>query len=449
MHATRLLWFGVLLGAAASTSGAAAPGRGTARPSSTPPPAAVVSALLVSPEAPELEARPALVERLRETPHDYFRFVSRPFAEAVCRLFADVRGGLPDVNLHGDAHVEQYAVTSLGHGLTDFDDSAQGPYVVDLVRFGVSLELVSLEKGWAGAGGAIGDFLRGYRDALVDPGLERPPRRTIRRARAEFTFDHALALRRVEELMDSAPVRPSELETDFQSYAAGMRAQAPLLPAGFFRIKKAGRLTTGIGSALDEKYLLRVEGWTTGEEDDQVLEAKLVHALADTGCLHTDAGFARVAIGMSLVARSSFPFSGFFAHGQRVFWVHGWTDDYVELRVESSFPDPEDLREVAYDVGNQLGRAHPEPLPGRAPPAGLRSLLLASTRANEGRIHRAVDELTEAIVEAWKTFRRETGPRLAAPDVAPGRVGRGGRPVAPRSRPGRPNEETPSGVEEP
>jgi uncharacterized protein (DUF2252 family) len=61
--------------------------------------------------------------------------------------------------------------------LTDFDDSARGPYVIDLVRFGVSLELAAL-------------------------------------------------------------------------------------------IKNAGRLKTGIGSALDEKYLLRVEGWTEREDDD-------------------------------------------------------------------------------------------------------------------------------------------------------------------------------------
>jgi hypothetical protein len=437
VHAARLLWLGVLLGAVASTSGATAPRTRTARSLSTPAPAAIVTALSVSPGTPELEARPALVEKLGETPHNYFRFVNRPFSEAVCRLFADVRSDLPDVSLHGDAHIEQYAVTSLGRGLTDFDDSAQGPYVVDLVRFGVSLELIAREKGWPGAGGAIDDFLRGYRDALVDPGLERPPLMTLRRAHAGFTFDHRLALRRVEALMDSAPVRPSELETDFQSYAAGVRAQMPLLPATFFHIKKVGRLTTGIGSGLDEKYLLRVEGWTHGEDDDEILEAKLVHALADTGCLHSDAGFERVAIGMSLVAGAPFPFSGFFAHGQRVLWVHGWTDDYVELRVESSFPDPEDLREVAYDVGSQLGRAHPKPRPGRVPRAGLRSLLLASVCTNEARIRRSVDELAEGIIEAWRRFRRETGPWLAH-DVPPGTAGDGRRLGARRSRPGKP-----------
>ena len=394
---------GVLLGVAASP----APGGAAARPAIPAAPAAVVAALRVSPEAPELKARPALVGRLRETPHNYFRFVNRPFSGAVCRLFDDVRASLPEVNLHGDAHVEQYAITSLGRGLTDFDDSSRGPYVIDLVRFGVSLELAARENGWGGAGGAIDDFLRGYRDALVNPSFERPPRRTVRRARAGFAFDHGVALGRAEALMDSDPVDPSELQGAFQSYATAMRTQTPRPPASFFRIKKAGRLKIGIGSALDEKYLLRIEGWTKGEGDDQILEAKLVHALSDSGCVHPDAGPGRVSLGMSLIARASFPYSGLLARGDRSFWIHGWTDDYVELSIESSFPEPLDLQQVAYDVGIQLGRAHPKEGLGKVPPRGVRTLLLESVRTNEDRIRRAVGELTEATVQAWSAFRGE------------------------------------------
>jgi hypothetical protein len=405
MRTARLCSFVILFGAVASTPGAAAPSRAVARPSI---PAAVVEVLRVSPEGSELKAHPALVARLRETPHNYFRFVSRPFSEAVCRMFDDVRGSLPDVNLHGDAHVEQYAVTSLGRGLTDFDESARGPYVIDLVRFGVSLELAARENGWRAAGGALDDFLRGYRDALSNPSIERPPQPTIRRALAGFAFDHGLALRRAQALMDSDPVSPSELAADFQGYVTARRAQTPALPASFFRIKKAGRLKIGIASALDEKYLLRIEGWTPGDDDDQILEAKEVHALSDTGCVHTDAGPGRVPLGMSLIASKPFLFSGLFGHGDRFFWVHAWTDDYVELSIELAFPEPRDLRQVAYDVGSQLGRAHPKEGPGKNSPRGFRTLLLESTRANEARIRRSIDDLTEATVEAWKAFRGET-----------------------------------------
>lgn len=393
----RLSLCGTILGVAATA---------WATPDSGAAPTAVAAALRVSPEGPDLKARPALVEQLRETPHNYFRFVNRLFSEAVCRLFGDVRGSLPDVNLHGDAHVEQYAVTSLGWGLTDFDDSARGPYVIDLVRFGVSLELASRQKGWGRANGAVDEFLRGYRDALSNPVVDRPPGRTLRSALAEFAFDHDLALRRAEALVDADPVSPSELEEDFQTYVATMLMRTPSLPATFFRIKVAGHLRSGIGSALDEKFLLRIEGRTEAEADDEVLEAKLVRVICHTGCVHAD-GPERVPLGMSLIARTSFPYSGFFIHGGRSFWVHGWTDDYVELSIESALPTPADLRQIAYDVGTQLGRAHPEERPGKAAPRDTRARLLDSTRANEGRIRQAIDELTEATLAAWRAFRGE------------------------------------------
>jgi hypothetical protein len=107
---------------------------------------------------------------------------------------------------------------------------------------------------------------------------------------------------------------------------------------------------------------------------------------------------------MLLVARAPFPLSGVFVHGGRPFWVHGWTDDYVELDVESSFPDARDLQQVAYDVGTQLGRAHARRDSGRSA-ARLRTALLASTNRNEARIRCAIDELAEASLEAWRSFR--------------------------------------------
>jgi hypothetical protein len=111
---------------------------------------------------------------------------------------------------------------------------------------------------------------------------------------------------------------------------------------------------------------------------------------------------------MSLIARAPFPFSGLFVHGDRSLSVHGWTDDYVGLSIESSFPKPRDLRQVTYDVGTQLGRAHPKEGPGKVSPPAFRASLLESTRTNEGRIRRAIEELAEATVEAWRAFRGET-----------------------------------------
>ena len=55
---------------------------------------------------------------------------------------------LPVVRLHGDAHVEQFAIAQDAWGLDDFDDSARGPAAVDIVRFLGSIELVARQRSW-------------------------------------------------------------------------------------------------------------------------------------------------------------------------------------------------------------------------------------------------------------------------------------------------------------
>jgi len=395
----------------ATVSSESAPHRDTDSPTLR----AVVAALRVSPQAPELRAHPALVDRLRETPQSYFRFVTRPFTQAVCAQFHHDRDDFPEVNLHGDAHLEQYAVTSLGRGLTDFDESARGPSFIDLVRFGVSLELAAREKDWPGEGPrSFGAFLGGYREALQNPDIDNPAPPVVTRARDAFARDHRRALSRADAMIDSDPVPASEIEADSRDYVTQMLADWEGMPASFFRIKKAGRPTLGIGSALDEKYLFRIEGWSEKADDDQILEAKLVRPLSDVDCVGTEQGPERVPRGMTLIADAPFPFSGLFTHRSRTFWVHGWTDDYVELSIDSSFASPEDLRQVAYDVGIQLGRAHPKEVAGTGFRPGLRGILLQATRKNEGRIRKTIDTLAEAIVGAWMAFREATAPQRSS-----------------------------------
>ena len=378
----------------------------------------VVAGLRVSPNAPELKARPALVGRLRETPRAYFRFVSRQFTHAACAEFRGARPGFPDVNLHGDSHLEQYAVTSIGRGLTDFDESARGPGFIDLVRFGVSLELAAREKGWPGEGRrAFGAFLGGYRQALQDPEINSSPPPVVTRTRSAFARDHRLSLRRAEIMIDADPVPASEVEASSRDYVTRMLANWAGMPAGFFTIKKAGRPTLGIGSALDEKYLLRIEGWSKDADDDQILEAKLVRPLSDVGCVRTDQGPERVPLGMALIAYAPFPFSGLLTHRGRTFWVHGWTDDYVELSIDSWLTSPQDLRQVAYDVGFQLGWAHPKAVAGKDFRPGLRGILLEATRRNEGRIRTTIEHLTDATVAAWMAFREASAPQRSSPAV--------------------------------
>jgi hypothetical protein len=115
-----------------------------------------------------------LVNRLRADAFTYFRFVNRSWAARVCDAFHDV-SDLPIVRLHGDAHVEQYALTDNAWGLTDFDDSARGPEFIDIVRFLGSIDLATRQRGWTSDRDALWDrFFAGYRAGLANPAYRFP-----------------------------------------------------------------------------------------------------------------------------------------------------------------------------------------------------------------------------------------------------------------------------------
>ena len=116
----------------------------------------------------------------------------------------------------------------------------------------------------------------------------------------------------------------------------------------------------GVGSALDEKYLILFEGDTAAAEDDLVVEAKQIRDLAGNPCVRTDVGASRVLDGQRLIAYEPFAYAAVVPHGGKFFWMHDWTDDYQEASIRSAIHSPRDLREIAYDAGVQMGRAHPK-----------------------------------------------------------------------------------------
>src|SRR5262245_9563131 len=86
--------------------------------------------------APEVlrAAPPELIERIRADPYNYFRLTNREWTARVCEIFAADLPSQPTVQLHGDAHIEQFAFMHETWGLDDFDDAARGPALVDIVR---------------------------------------------------------------------------------------------------------------------------------------------------------------------------------------------------------------------------------------------------------------------------------------------------------------------------
>ncbi len=187
-----------------------------------------------------------------------------------------------------------------------------------------------------------------------------------------------------------------------------------------------GALNVGIGSALDEKYLMRVEGPSKTPDDDVILEAKSIRDQDAADCVQRPRrGINRVAIAQ---ARLSFekpryagyvvlhPYLGF--ERREKFWVFAWDDNYAELSIPLSFRTPQDLFDIARDVGVQLGRGHPKSIAD--PYEGmLRRAILSSVSSFETDIKVAIRDLTQETITAWEWVREEAAIHASTQPSAP------------------------------
>ncbi len=374
-------------------------------------PVALSNPLFVDPATKDFSRNPELLERIVENPHGYLRFINIQFTQEVCRRFEDSLPQYPPFNLHGDAHLEQYAVTDLGRGLTDFDDSSTGPAVVDLMRFGVSLRLATAAHGWDERADEVLDaFLSGYRTALVDPLAEAPEPTVVTRLQGEFEYDREEYFEWVEEISDPVPEEEqAELLAAMQHYFENMRAESPGLAADYLTVQRVGYLRLGIGSALDLKYLVQIRGESDALNDDVVLELKQVRDLGGIECVSAGRGSDpyRILIGQS-IAYQPYSMLGYVYFHDKSFWAHAWVDNYREVDIGQTIETIEELQEVAYDVGVQLGQGHPNQYDSTLA-LQLRREQVRLLDRDEARIKETSLALAQQVEQAWREFSSRAG----------------------------------------
>jgi len=185
----------------------------------------------------------------------------------------------------------------------------------------------------------------------------------------------------------------------------------PAFTPEFLRLKKVGWLRTGIGSALDRKFLALIEGPSPAPEDDLVIEAKEVRSHVAEGCgdgARTREAFrivrgleqlGRIGQGL-LVAIPSIEGEGASVGG---WWVRAWDPSYRELDI-ADLLSPSELREVAFDSGVQLGSANL----AHRDPSEARLREYEELTSLEGRVRQVAHELTVELLEAWKRLGQET-----------------------------------------
>jgi uncharacterized protein (DUF2252 family) len=354
-------------------------------------------------------APPSLLDRVRADPFTYFRFINRAWTARVCELFADVTQPTM-VRLHGDAHVEQYALTKDAWGLTDFDDSTRGPAFVDIVRFLGSVDLAASQRGWMTERDALWTrFFEGYRRGLSDPDYQPPEPAIVGLLRQEMPksrTDYLVWGEKQMEPMDEATLK--SVGTGMVVLDELIRRERPHLAPAYFTVVRAGWLRLGVGSAATRKVLIRVQGPTADPADDELLEAKEVSNLDGVRCLDrpTGAPAVRVIDGTRQIGRIKYeilavgptlliPAAADRAEHWLNWWVGSWEPSYREVRL-SDLRSVEDLGDIVYDSGVQLGANKI---------MSVRREALSSVETLEARLRKETSTLIAELLEGWRELR--------------------------------------------
>ena len=360
------------------------------------------------PEA--FSAAPAeLIERLRTDAFTYFRFINRAWTGRVCEALSDVTDP-PIVRLHGDAHVEQFAVTKDAWGLTDFDDSTRGPAYVDIVRFLGSVDLATRERGWTRERDALWDrFFEGYRRGLSDPEYRAPEPGIVGELRQQAPATRNEYLAWGENLMQPmADATLKSVNDSMDAFDRFIRPQRPDLAVGYFTVARAGWLRMGIGSAAIRKVLIRVQGPSENPADDVLIEAKEVANLDGLACLEdsTTPQAIRVMAGSRQLGRLQHdilavgptllvPAAAGGAERRLDLWVSSWEPSYRELHL-SDLRSSSDLGDVAFDAGVQLGANKV---------VTIRPKALSSVQELEGRLRKESSAMVEDLLAGWRELQ--------------------------------------------
>jgi len=196
---------------------------------------------------------------------------------------------------------------------------------------------------------------------------------------------------------------------NMEAFERFIRLERPDLGSGYFAVKRAGWLRMGVGSTALRKVLIRVQGPTNEDDDDELVEAKEVANLDGVSCLaeSTTAPALRVVDATRQLGRMKhdilaigptvlIPAAADRAEHWRSWWVSNWEASYREVRVDD-FRSIEDLADIVYDSGVQLGAGAPTD-------GSARNQAVSAVMRLEGRMRKETSTIVEELLAGWREF---------------------------------------------
>ncbi|MFI5350141.1 MAG: dTMP kinase, partial [Elusimicrobiota bacterium] len=298
--------------------------------------------------------------------HFYFRNMLLAMQDRFAQLMD--MASMPKVFLHGSPHVDNYAKSAQGAAMVDFDRSRVGPYAWDLVRWMVSLSLRQKKpaEGLLDAG-VLKQLKKGYERGLRHPDKPFSEARLLKDVEPEddekTTNAYLAAGRKWAKELRANPL-PATHPDVVKLVAGYAKTQKPGLLDEYF-IEEAGRGQGSMGfrglflvvlapkdkKSRKDRILLNIKQTRTDPDTEwyknpSPTEIERMHSAADL-----------YAPGWALRPGSA-------------------TLDGVEYDVRQVSPlnakikkmlDHDQLSDIAYAVGSQLGRAHALSVRGATP----------------------------------------------------------------------------------
>jgi len=191
-----------------------------------------------------------------------------------------------------------------------------------------------------------------------------------------------------------------------EAFERSIRGERPDLAPGYFAVVRAGWLNIGVGSSVLRKVLIRVQGPTSDPDDDVLLEAKEAADLDGLSCLEgpMKAPAIRIIDGTRQLARlkhdilavgPTFLIPGAPGHGELwlKWWVSSWEPTYREIHL-SDLRSSQDLADIAFDSGIQLGAGEPQ--------EPIRKQELASLSRLDARLRKETSAIVEELFAGWR-----------------------------------------------
>lgn len=274
----------------------------------------------------------------------------------------------PVVFLHGNPHIENFAIVEKGAGMVDFDRSRLGPYSWDIVRFlcSISLKRKKRDKGFL-SDRVLQYFLEGYKRSFHAPHV------------AHKSLSDFLKLKKINWQVSTTDylkkndkwakkLREHALPTD-DAWIQGIlhaylenRKELHLLDTYF--VEEAGQ---AMGSLGNQRALVVLAPQDKKSSLDRILlDLKTVYQDADNEFFQTPVAHhgERMILASDLYAPTLEENMGFFTHQQQQYWgrkvptqavkIKGWLSEMRQM-------------DIAYCVGTQLGRGHRLSMKNNAP----------------------------------------------------------------------------------